>query len=134
MKIKHGAKKRQFKNIRWKGDNSYRLTVLAWNCYIYLWINVPYTSFPRALWLLLFILYHHNVFFLNHHNSLFNVSMMLSMALTLLLRTYYDTFSVFFFSFIFAFQIVRFFILFVFQNINWNSRIKFNKSPVAQDH
>jgi hypothetical protein len=34
MKIKHEAKKRQFKNIRWKGDNSYRLTVLAWDCNI----------------------------------------------------------------------------------------------------
>jgi hypothetical protein len=34
MKIKHGAKKRQFKNIRCKGDNSYRLTVLAWDCNI----------------------------------------------------------------------------------------------------
>jgi hypothetical protein len=37
--------------------------VLAWDCYINLWITVPYTSFPRALWLLLFILYHHNAFF-----------------------------------------------------------------------
>ena len=74
------------------------------------------------------------LFFLNHHNSLFNVSMMLSMALTLLLRTYYDTFSVFFFCFIFAFQIVRFFILFVSQSMNWNSRIQFNSGPVAQDH
>ena len=74
------------------------------------------------------------LFLKNHRNSLFNVSMMLSMALTLLFRTYYDTFSVFFFSFIFAFQIVRFFILFLSQSINWNWRIKFNRDPVAQDH